>query len=123
MSYKVAIASTDGKVINQHFGKADRFHIVEISEEGSYQYIGTQNVVPGCNGGSHDTNAFDDILNSLKDVQVFLVSRIGEGAAAYLEQNDKIVYQAPYMIDQVLDKIIKDKIYLTDNWKPLKEDS
>ena len=33
MSYKVAFASTDGKVVNEHFGRARQFHIVEIDDK------------------------------------------------------------------------------------------
>jgi len=34
-SLKMAIASSDGKVINQHFGKARKFIIIESDGEGS----------------------------------------------------------------------------------------
>ena len=30
MSYKLAIATSDGKFVNQHFGRANQFLIVEL---------------------------------------------------------------------------------------------
>lgn len=33
MAYRIAVASTDGIVVNQHFGHAERFHIIELNAE------------------------------------------------------------------------------------------
>ena len=33
MAYRIAVASTDGIVVNQHFGHAERFHIIELDAE------------------------------------------------------------------------------------------
>ena len=40
MAYRIAVASTDGIVVNQHFGHAERFHIIELNAEtGKYSFI------------------------------------------------------------------------------------
>ena len=39
--YKVAAASSDGIVINKHFGRADTFYIYEIAENGKYRLLET----------------------------------------------------------------------------------
>lgn len=33
---KIAVASTDGKVVNQHFGRADTFYILETDENNNF---------------------------------------------------------------------------------------
>ena len=33
MSYKVAVASNDGKFVNEHFGRAEKFMIYEIYDD------------------------------------------------------------------------------------------
>ena len=38
MSFKVAIASNDGKRINEHFGKTLSFLIYEIRDDGGYKF-------------------------------------------------------------------------------------
>ena len=38
MAYKVAFLSSDVKVVNQHFGRAKQFLIVEI-EDKDYKYV------------------------------------------------------------------------------------
>lgn len=118
MKYRVAAASTDGIVINQHFGHADRFHILEISlETGSYQFLETRTVIPCCQCGDHKIAAFDAVLEKLHDVQAILVSRIGNGAADYLEQHGIVAYQAPYVITSVFKKIIQEKLWEVDQWQ------
>lgn len=118
MSYRVAAASTDGVVINQHFGHADRFHIVEIAPEtGTYQFMETREVIPCCQCGDHELSAFDAVLEQLHDVQAILVSKIGDGAADYLEQHGALAYQAPYVLTSVLGKIITEKLWEVDQWQ------
>ncbi|MDE6833495.1 MAG: hypothetical protein K2J39_04515 [Ruminococcus sp.] len=36
-NYKIAVASSDDIVVNQHFGHADRFIIYEITSDGDYR--------------------------------------------------------------------------------------
>lgn len=42
MSYKIAIATSDGKFVNQHFGRANQFLIVELKGDGSYEVLEPQ---------------------------------------------------------------------------------
>jgi predicted Fe-Mo cluster-binding NifX family protein len=62
MSYKIAVASSDGVNIDLHFGRADQFHIVEVEDDGSFRFAEVRrNGVPvpdepdeergGCGGG------------------------------------------------------------------------
>ena len=40
MLYRVAVASTDGIIINQHFGHTELFHIIELNTDTlDYQFI------------------------------------------------------------------------------------
>jgi predicted Fe-Mo cluster-binding NifX family protein len=116
MAYKIALASTDGKVVNQHFGHVNCFLIAEITEN-EYNCVELRAVPPCCNGGGkHETATFDAVLELLHDVQAIIVSRIGPFASNYLERAGKIVYEAPYPIEPLLQKMIKDKLYEVDKW-------
>ena len=62
MSYKVAIASTDGINVDAHFGGASSFLIYEVNADGSYENI-EERIVPGSN---KDINS--DSIISLKEI-------------------------------------------------------
>ena len=114
MIYKVALASTDGKIVNQHFGHAEKFHIIEIDD--NYRYLETRLVSACCKGNEHEISAFELVAEALRDVQAIVVSRIGKGASDYMESKGFVIYEAPYPIDAVMDKIVTEKWYDTDNW-------
>ena len=109
MSVRVAIASTDGKVINEHFGRATRFHIFSL-EEKEYHFVESRTVEPCCHGGEHEENAFDKVAQLLKDCAAIIVAKIGDGASNYLENKGFEVFEAPYFITDVLQKIIDDQL-------------
>ncbi|MCH5268987.1 MAG: dinitrogenase iron-molybdenum cofactor biosynthesis protein [Lachnospiraceae bacterium] len=104
--YKVAVASSDGIVVNQHFGRADTFHIYELDESGSCRLLESRTVTPVCNGGNHDDRQLRDNIDKLKDCKYVLVSRIGAGAATVMEQSGIIPMELPDMIDEAIRKVI-----------------
>ena len=118
MKFRTAVASTDGIVINQHFGHAEKFHIAELdTEDNSWQYLETRPVNRACQGHEHSEHSFDAILGTLSDVQAILVAKIGNGASDYLESHGMLVYESPFLIDAVLEKILKDRIWEVDAWQ------
>jgi nitrogen fixation protein NifX len=106
MTFRVAVASSDGKVINQHFGRAGQFLIFDLSENG-YDFYELRKTAPVC--GSEETH--DDLLqltvNCLADCQVVLVSRVGPGAEEALRQSGIRVFAIPGLIQPVLLKLNK----------------
>jgi predicted Fe-Mo cluster-binding NifX family protein len=113
MTARVAVASTDGKVINQHFGHADRFHIFDIDDSG-FRYVESRSAVPFCAGGSHESRTDGevlDLLTALRDCRAVLVSRIGGGAVDMLDANGIDSIEAKGEIEDVLRKISEEKIF------------
>lgn len=109
MKVKIAVASTDGKVINEHFGRAENFHIFEV-QPGSYRYLETRSVNSCCNSGSHSNALFDAVAETLKDCVAIITAKIGDGAEAYMESKGFTVFEAPYAVNAVLDKVIEDNL-------------
>jgi predicted Fe-Mo cluster-binding NifX family protein len=109
MKVKIAIASTDGKVVNEHFGRAKLFHIFEI-EVNNYRYLETRNVNSCCNNEGHSDAAFDKVIEVIKDCIAIVVAKIGDGASLYMGEKGFTVFEAPYLIDAVINKIIKDDL-------------
>lgn len=104
--YKVAAASSDGIVINQHFGRADTFYIYEVAEAGNYRFLETRTVTPVCNGGNHSDKELRENISKFKDCKYILVSRIGMGAANIVKQSGITPMELPGMMEESLDKLI-----------------
>ena len=105
---KIAVASTDGKVVNQHFGRAEVFYILETDEDsGHYEPIEIRNVNAVCRGGEHDERQLRAAAEGLSDCQIVLVSRIGLRARNELEDVGIEVYEIPGIIEESVDKLIR----------------
>lgn len=109
MSVKVAIASTDGKVINEHFGRATQFNIFELDKL-NYRFLEIREVQRCCNGGEHEDFAFENIAKTLKDCKAIFVAKIGSGASSYMESKGFIIFEAPFLIPDVLNKVLQENL-------------
>lgn len=101
MAFRVAVASSDGKQIDLHFGEANTFFIYDI-ENGSFTFIEKRSIMRTL---CHSEAEFDRVSMFLKDCGAVLVSRIGPGAARTLLQSGLRVFEAPYAVDDVLRKL------------------
>lgn len=104
--YKVAVASSDGIVVNQHFGRADTFFIYEMAGTGNYRFLETRTVTPVCNGGNHNEEKLCSNISKFMDCKYILVSRIGMGAANAMEQSGVMPMELPGMIEESIGKLI-----------------
>ncbi|HWQ75316.1 MAG TPA: NifB/NifX family molybdenum-iron cluster-binding protein, partial [Syntrophomonas sp.] len=103
--WRVAVASLDGKVINEHFGRAKEFYIVDINQDGTYAFIEKRAVAPLCHSGEHAETAMETTVNALHDCVAVLVSRIGAAAKRTLERNKIAVFEQPDYIENALSKL------------------
>lgn len=107
---KIAIATSDGFTVNEHFGHAKFFRVYELTDT-DYSFIEVRDAVAACQQQlGHDTTRFDKIIELLSDCDAVLVQKIGEGAAAYLIERGVRVFEVGGTIDAVLKKFIADKI-------------
>lgn len=104
MSYKIAIASSDGKYVNQHFGKALQFLIVQLNDDGSYNYVETRENKPACAVEGHDY-LIKDTVDLISDCDGVLVSQIGTGAADMLINGGVQPVIIPMLIEDALKKV------------------
>ncbi len=95
---KIAIASTDGVSINEHFGKTKLFFIYEIDDKkGTYQLLERrENILD--KSDSHYLAA----AQLLADVEVVLVSSIGPQARNELQRKGVIAFVLSGSIDKAL---------------------
>ena len=103
MTVKIALASSTGLFVDEHFAKADVFYIYDKSTD---KFIFVEKRVCRCPAG-HDTKAFDAIIDLLSDCEAIFVNKIGAGAAHYLIEKGARVFDAPYPVETVLDQVVK----------------
>lgn len=105
-SYKIAVVSSDGIVVNQHFGHAEKFLIYEVTDDGNFSFIETRIAEPVCNYRNHDEGKLIENLQKIQDCKYLLVSRIGTGAAIQAERLGITPMELPDMIEKSIRKIV-----------------
>ncbi len=108
---KIAVASTDGININEHFGKAIFFRVYEIKDK-AFSFVELRDAVAACqHARSHSQTDFDRVIELLSDCDAVFVSKIGEGAAAYLISKGLRVFEVSGEINAVFEKVIEDNVF------------
>lgn len=103
---KVAVASSDGIVVNNHFGRAKIFYIYQIKDEKTV-FLETREVEPVCEMGNHDNSKLRKNLEMLLDCDYLLVSRIGDGARTVASEIGIEAFEIPGIIEKSIDKLIQ----------------
>ncbi len=80
----IAIASSDGITVDEHFGKATRFHIFDVTPE-AFNLITIRHIDEAYSTGdknhSFNQERFTAIANELRDCQKIFVTKIGTAPA------------------------------------------
>ncbi len=105
-AYKIAVASSDGIVVNQHFGRATAFLIYEVQDDEIRRTDEIRSVAPVCSGGNHHDEQLAETIRQFQDCKYILVSKIGMRAAAQAEQLGILPMELPGMIEDSIRKVI-----------------
>lgn len=105
-TFKIAAASSDGIVVNQHFGHAAEFYVYTIQNGAVQKPPEVRQVIPVCHMGEHDENQLAENLRQFQDCRYLLASRIGMGAAAKMEQLGITPMEIPEIIEEAIEKIL-----------------
>lgn len=106
MSYRIAAASSDGKVVNQHFGRATKFLIFEVIK-GQFKFLELRETQPFCIEYSHDEDRLKSAAEALSDCRAVVVAKIGNGAVQALRSKGVEAFDNTDLIDESIKKIIK----------------
>ena len=104
-NYKIAVATSDGIVVNQHFGHANLFYIYEVHDKNLIQ-TEIRHVNPACISKEHDENAVLKNLKLIEDCRFLLVSRIGTYAQQQAENLGITPFEIPHMVEDALKKAV-----------------
>lgn len=106
IKFKVAVASSDGIVVNQHFGRAEIFRIYDIEQDNTTHFKEIRNFLPLCQSGTHDDSKMEERIQCLTDCKYVLVSKIGPAAINALEQYGISPMELPGMIEESLQRLV-----------------
>ena len=104
--FRVAVASSDGIVVNNHFGHAATFYVFEVKDD-KIELLEKREVEPVCHLGEHDEAKLQENAERLADCDFLLASRIGDGAQRVLESKGIVCYQIPGFISESIDKMVR----------------
>ncbi|MCI1944410.1 NifB/NifX family molybdenum-iron cluster-binding protein [Clostridium luticellarii] len=102
---KVAVASSDGVSINEHFARADKFFIYEIYQGGEFEFIETREV--HFNDSKSGEDKLNKIVKLLGDVKLVLASSVGSGAVDVLHDRKIVAVSLSGSIERALESYAK----------------
>ena len=106
MSVRVAVASKDGVMVHQHFGRATHFQIYDLDEAG-FQFVETRENTPSCHfDQTAEGESHEPVVRLLADCRIVLVARIGPGATQVLRSRGLTAYETPMYIEDALQRLV-----------------
>ncbi len=104
MAIRIAAASSDGKVINQHFGATPQFVIFDVDEHG-ITFVENRRNEPPCHQGEHSDDLLLNAVMGLKDCRLVLVSKAGPVAKSYLGLQGIDVIECASFIEEAVSRL------------------
>jgi predicted Fe-Mo cluster-binding NifX family protein len=101
---RIAVASTDGVTINAHFGRAERFYIFRIDDDGTVSNDGVREVA--LPAGLPEEERLDAKAELLGDADCVLSARIGPAAVRALARRETRGYAHTGDIADVLNNFV-----------------
>jgi len=106
MGYKIAIASSNGESVDQHFGQAKNFLIYEILQD-SVEFIEDREVEFVSDEAAHSDSNLGQLSILLKDCKAVFVVKIGEKASSYLHINGISSFSVNYSLNHIFTSLLK----------------
>jgi len=110
MEIKIALATSDGVNVDQHFGRARRFEVYAV-RDGVWEYRETRLNTPACAGQEHADDLLEQTAELLADCRGVVVEQIGATAMDVLIDRRILPFTMPGTIEQALEAL-KDSRYL-----------
>ncbi|MDR2191789.1 MAG: hypothetical protein LBO62_02760 [Endomicrobium sp.] len=88
MAIKIALTSSDGKFIDKHFGKCEKFLIAEFNPKtGEYEIKETREIERLCSDNGHTQAKLLNVIKLLSGCKYVITARIGVWVASELKLN------------------------------------
>ncbi|KAB0668727.1 dinitrogenase iron-molybdenum cofactor biosynthesis protein [Oryzomonas sagensis] len=104
MDVKIAVASSDGTTINEHFGRARAFRIYRLHDEG-HEFLELRKNTPACGGQQHDDDVLDRAAQLIADCRGVVAAQVGPGAIDALIGHRILAFTMGGLIDEALETL------------------
>ncbi|AKL98071.1 NifB/NifX family molybdenum-iron cluster-binding protein [Endomicrobium proavitum] len=105
---RIALATSDGKIIDQHFGKCQKFTIVDYdSDSKKYEVADIREAERMCSPTGHTQQGLEKTIKLLSDSKYVVVSRIGIWITPILKENAITAVEFSGNIEEALANIQK----------------
>jgi len=105
MSYKIAVATEDGKTIALHFGRCAKWSIVE-AQGTRHEFLEFREMAPFCgDSGKRSEPHLQSAVELLSDCRSVLACRIGPCAEAALKAHGITPFEYDGFVHEALDKL------------------
>ncbi len=108
MDVKIAVASSDGITVNEHFGRARFFRIYRLHDEG-YDFLEVRENAPPCGGQAHDDDALARSAKLIADCRGVIAAQVGPGAIDALIAHRIMAFTLPGGVNEAFDALIRAK--------------
>jgi len=98
---RVAVATSDGVVIDEHFGRAREFRVYDVNSSGGYRQIEVRSIGHVAWDEARVQSA-DTAVEQLSDVDAVLALQIGQSAAVTLSGRGIRCFAVRGEVDRVL---------------------
>lgn len=104
MNVRIAVATRSGKVVDEHFGRAEAFHVIELDEKGG-RYLEKRRTARLCRDYEHNEDALKERISLLNDCKAVLAARTGLVVKRELEIAGITVFEIGLPVDEALEKL------------------
>ncbi|MDR1454235.1 MAG: hypothetical protein LBJ01_01165 [Tannerella sp.] len=108
LSYRIAIASSDGDTVNLHFGQATNLLIYEIGEE-KVDFIEDRKVELVAGEAAHAEANMEIFVDALRDCSAIFVRRIGERSLRYLRERNITAFEVNFSLNHIFNTLLKNR--------------
>lgn len=106
MEYLVAVSSSDGAMVDTHFGRTREFRIFRVRDNGAYAPVEIRTIATPCREGEHDRADMAAAVNALADCRYVLSAQIGPGAQTALRARGITPLEVTHRVSYALEKVM-----------------
>jgi len=99
LKHRVAVASSDGRLIDQHLGQATMAWIFDVDGLGRSEFVEKRSLEPGESLDAHDWNSISRLFQG---VEVVLAAQAGPGATSVLRSRNILTLAVTGPIDRAV---------------------
>jgi predicted Fe-Mo cluster-binding NifX family protein len=109
MPYRIAIASSDGESVDQHFGQARNLLVYEI-DNSSINFIEDREIELFPDEAAHSERNMNIFVESLSDCSAVFVRRIGVQSAKYLHARNIHTFEVNFSLNHIFATLLRHQI-------------